>query len=511
MHPDREVDPAPPLLSHAADLVQDLALDPLLATMSAGDPYLLGAARAALLAGVDTDVETIRYRHAVMQDCIAQASVVRELYALAVEAVERSQRGYFGYLVRSPDASLSSAVSLLEIGVDILRRLRQVADRDASRFTSTGFTTLFATLRRDVNDAYLATVERHLELLQFRHGILVSARLGARGEGTDYVLRLAHDQRAPWIRRLLGTEPRGYTIHIDERDEAGARFLGELRDRGTDVVARAATQAARDVLNFLQALRAELAFYVACVNLHDRLSALGIPTCWPEPVPAPTSEPVSSEPMSSETPRFQARDVSDVCLALRLDTRVVSNTIEADGKRLVIITGANQGGKSSFLRAIGVAQLMLAAGMFVGAASMTAPRYRGVFTHYKREEASTMTMGKFDEELARLSHIVDAIGPGMLLLLNESFAATNEREGSEIARQIVTTLAEYGVTVFFVTHLFAFADALAAQHRPDTLFLRAERRHDGTRTFQIRPGLPLETSYGPDLYQAIFGSAHPGT
>lgn len=531
MHPDRAVDPAPPLVPHEAELVQDLALDVLLSTMSAGDAFLLGAARTALLTAAAIDVETIRYRHAVMQDCIAQAAVVRELYALAVEAADRSQRGYFGYLVRSSDASLSSAVSLLEIGTDILRRLRQLADRHASHFTSAGFTTLFAALQRDLSDEYLDTIERHLELLQFRQGILVSARLGARGEGTDYVLRLARDQRPYWIRRLLGAESHGYTIHIDERDEAGARFLGDLRNRGTEVVARVVTRAARDVLTFFQTLRAELAFYVACVNGHDRLTALGIPTCWPElvatsmsesgsmstsaststsaPTPEPSTPELATVSQPGDAPPFHASELSDVCLALRLDTRVVTNTIQADGKRLVIITGANQGGKSSFLRAVGVAQLMLGAGMFVGATAMTAPRYRRVFTHYKREEAPTMTMGKFDEELARLSDIVDAIEPGTLLLLNESFAATNEREGSEIARQIVTTLAAHGVTVWFVTHLFAFADALAEQHRPDTLFLRAERRPDGTRTFHIDPGLPLETSYGPDLYQAIFGTAPP--
>ena len=142
--------------------------------------------------------------------------------------------------------------------------------------------------------------------------------------------------------------------------------------------------------------------------------------------------------------------------------------------------------------------------MFVGAASFTAERCRGVYTHFKREEDASMVMGKLDEELARLSAIVDAIGPGALLLLNESFAATNEREGSEIARQVVTTLAATGVRILFVTHLFDFANRLAGEQRSDTLFLRAERRPDGTRSFRISPGVPLETSYGPDLYGEIF-------
>jgi len=56
-----------------------------------------------------------------------------------------------------------------------------------------------------------------------------------------------------------------------------------------------------------------------------------------------------------------------------------------------------------------------------------------------------------------MSEIVDHLVPDSLLLFNESFAATNDREGSEIARQIVSALLEKGIKVFFVTHLYDFA------------------------------------------------------
>jgi hypothetical protein len=62
-----------------------------------------------------------------------------------------------------------------------------------------------------------------------------------------------------------------------------------------------------------------------------------------------------------------------------------------------------------------------------------------------------MTHGKLDEELSRMSGIADAIAPGALLLCNESFAATNEREGSEIARQVIDAFVESEVTVVFAT------------------------------------------------------------
>ena len=145
--------------------------------------------------------------------------------------------------------------------------------------------------------------------------------------------------------------------------------------------------------------------------------------------------------------------------------------------------------------------------MFVCAQAFTAERCNGLFTHYKREEDASLTSGKLDEELARLSDIADWIHPGGLLLSNESFASTNEREGSELARQAVEALRERGIKVVAVTHLFDFAHRLAARQRPDTLFLRAERQDDGSRTFKLVPGEPLSTSFGQDLYQQVFGAA----
>jgi DNA mismatch repair ATPase MutS len=176
----------------------------------------------------------------------------------------------------------------------------------------------------------------------------------------------------------------------------------------------------------------------------------------------------------------------------------------ASGKSLVIITGANQGGKSSFLRSMGLAQVMMHCGMFVAAESFAAELCADLFTHYKREEDTTMQSGKLDGEIRRMSDIADSVGPDAMLLFNESFASTNEREGSEIARQVVCALLERRIKVIFVAHLYEFALGLFDRQMENAVFLRAERRADGTRTFRLVEGEPLETSYGEDLYRKVF-------
>jgi DNA mismatch repair ATPase MutS len=129
----------------------------------------------------------------------------------------------------------------------------------------------------------------------------------------------------------------------------------------------------------------------------------------------------------------------------------------------------------------------------------------GVYTHFTREEDAEMRRGRLDEELSRLEGIVGAVRPGSLLLLNESFASTNEREGSELATGIVRALTEAGVRIGFVTHLSQFARELHDEGRPGALFLRAERLPDGTRTFRMVEGAPLRTSHGADLMGAGVG------
>lgn len=491
MYPDRDLDPEQELPPNVDDLVQDLELNVLLEAMARGDRFLFSVAKQVLLGGPD-DLEVIQYRQEILRDCLQNPDVVRQIYQIPIKAMENKRQRWLGISGWSPTSVLGSARSLLEMLVELLRELRAIADEHASKFQSRGFLRFFAMIQRELDDDYLATVEEHLRILQFRRGVLVSAELGKGNEGTNYVLRQPDSGRWNWVEQVLKRKE-AYSYKLHPRDDAGARVLGELRDRGLNRVADAVARAADHVERFFGTLRLELAFYVGCLNLAEQLAQLGEPFSFPVPV-------------GFGERRHSFAGLYDACLALTMNHKVVGNDGNADGKSLVLITGANQGGKSTFLRAIGLAQLMMQCGMFVPAESFSANVCSGLFTHSKREEDSTMQSGKLDEELRRMSTIVDHIAPDGMLLVNESFAATNEREGSEIARQIVSALLERRIKVFFVTHQYEFAHSMCERYADKVLSLRAERLPDGTRTFRLVEGEPLETSYGRDLYNSVFGT-----
>jgi DNA mismatch repair ATPase MutS len=503
MYGDRDFALDRGLPPNAAELTQDLELNTLFAAMAQGDTFLLEVAKKAVLASLH-EPEAIRYRQRILAECLEQPGIVREMYGIAVEAVEREKK-VWGWTSNSyPEGLLHRSVEVLHIFVELLKKLRRIADTHSSKFHSEGFTRLFDMFAQELNDEYLSIVEDHLQRLTFRNGILMSAGLGEGNKGVHYILRKpaknGHkliERLQDWVQRQLRLKERSsYVYEIDPRDESGFKALSELRSQGIGRVAAAVGQSTDHILSFFTMLRLELGFYVACVNLRDRLTRKAEPICF-------------AQPLQTGKVMLSSRGLYDACLSLCLEERVVGNDVAADSKLLVMITGANRGGKSTFLRSLGVAHLMMQCGMFVPAESFSANVCDGLFTHFKREEDSTMRSGKLDEELSRISSIVDKITPNSIVLLNESFASTNEREGSEIARQIVRALLESGIKVFYVTHMFDLAQGFSRAKMDCVLLLRAERLPDGRRTFRLGEGEPLPTSYGADLYHRIFGEACP--
>ena len=492
MYKESDFDIHRQLPSNEEALVQDLELNTLFDAMALGDPFLYDVAKSAILSGVSNDLNTIAYRQNILKDCLINPFVVRALYIIAVEAMKREKASHWGIFSDSPDAILRRSVFVLQMFMTLLRELKRVADKQAERFKSEGFTAFFAMLKRELNDEYFASVQEHIRVLKFRSGVLISSELEKGNKGTNYVLRRSESAEQGWVNQIFAEKAPVYSFQINPRDQAGARALSELKDRGLNLVANALAQSNDHILSFFSMLRTELAFYIGCLKLHGQLAQKAKAISFPVPV-------------TSSERKHSCRGLYDVCLTLRLGQGIVSNDMNADSKDLVIITGANQGGKSTFLRSIGVSQLMMQCGMFAPAESFSSNICDGLFTHYKREEDATLKSGKLDEELSRMSDIVENITPHSMVLFNESFAATNEREGSAIARQIISALVEKGIKVFFVTHLYEFAHVFCERKMENVLFLRAEREADGRRTFILFEGEPLQTSFGEDLYNNIFG------
>ncbi len=473
-------------------LLKDLELPTLFGAMAHGDEFLMEVVQKAVLTGL-MDTESLIYRQNVLRDCLKNTSVIRDIYNLIIESIEYKKKNWLGVFIHHPSSILQDSVEMLQMYVGLIKKLKNIIKIHAHKFDSQGFLTFFDMIKKELDDEYLSSVESNLAELSSQNGILLSAELGKGNEGSNYIFRKPNTKKKGVLKRFFGKKKPVYVFRLHPRDEGGFRFLTQLKERSINDTANMLAQAADHFDDFYKMLRIELAFYIACVNLYEQLALIDEPVCFP--VPAEAGER-----------RLSFKGLYDVCLALTVKRGIIGNDLKANHKNLVIITGANEGGKSTFLRSVGLAQMMMQCGMFVSAESFSADICDFLFTHYKREEDSELESGKFDEELYRMSEIADMITSRSLLLCNESLAATNELEGSEIAAQIIGALRENGVKIFFVTHLFKFTHDLYNKNSADVLFLRAERKADGKRTFKIKEGEPFETGFGPDLYKKVFGT-----
>ena len=137
MHRDRDFRLGENLPPNTAELTQDLELDILLDAMAADDSFLREVAKNALLASL-RDPETILYRQQILADCLSAPEVIREIYATAIEAIESERKVWSLMWERDASSALHRSTEVLQLCVNPLRRLRQIAEDNGPRFQFRG-------------------------------------------------------------------------------------------------------------------------------------------------------------------------------------------------------------------------------------------------------------------------------------------------------------------------------------------------------------------------------------
>ncbi|MBV9281412.1 MAG: hypothetical protein JOZ41_15130 [Chloroflexi bacterium] len=250
-------------------------------------------------------------------------------------------------------------------------------------------------------------------------------------------------------------------------------------------------------------LDSELSFLLNGAALIERLRGVGLPVCRPQIAPADD--------------RLCCLEESyNVSLALRLmqdknrgPAELVPNQVTFDGShgRVWILTGPNRGGKTTYIRAVGLAQLLFQAGLYAPARGGRMSPVDAVYTHFPRMEGATPGEGRLDEEAVRLAEIFREATPHSLILLNEVLSGTSTLEALCLARDAVRGLRLLGARAIYVTHLHELArqvEEINGTTDGDSPVgsLVAEVDDDAgghRRTFRIRPRAPLGLSYASEI------------
>ncbi|MGE3526610.1 MAG: DNA mismatch repair protein MutS, partial [Gemmatimonadales bacterium] len=225
----------------------------------------------------------------------------------------------------------------------------------------------------------------------------------------------------------------------------------------------------------------EVQFYRAWRALVHPLEAAGRRFCYPGFTPSPGA--------------VEIREGFDLALALRLGPAgpVVCNDLALDAsERIVVVSGPNQGGKTTYARMVGQVHYLTRLGCSVPARSARVPVCDGVYAHFERREDPGSLRGKLKQDLERMREILARVTPASLVLVNEPFASTTLADALYLSRRVLERLTESGPLVVWVT----FLDELAA-FGPATVSLASavDVAHPSLRTFRFERRPPDGLAY----------------
>ena len=181
-----------------------------------------------------------------------------------------------------------------------------------------------------------------------------------------------------------------------------------------------------------------------------------------------------------------AADAFDLALAataVRDGNTVVCNDFRLErGERVFVITGPNQGGKTTLARTIGQLAYLATLGCPVPASGATLTLPDDIYTHFERQETLATLHGKLDNELVRIHDILSRATPASIIVMNESFASTTVDDSLQIGAEVLERIIALGCVAVYVT----FLDELASLHRA-CVSMVAEVEHDDPtkRTFKF--------------------------
>ncbi len=495
-------------ITHSPDILKALGLDTLFVTRDYTVTDYLTA-----------DIDTLTRRSLLFRDALE----IPGLYRLLCDTVRRltdvRETLRLGGMVSEADRGLY-ALRQLEMYFDIVDSMTEFWGKHATGFTSEDLCALFEDLAETAAGDEYRTLRRHTEpvveeirrirsitvgfnldaaLTPYEAGLLaINDRPVESGHMIDRILRLdgLRGDTAGGLLSMVPLLPSRSACTADEYaalTHATYTALSRIFKKQVRRIEPEVQRYLKDHLQWLIDLLPDLHFICDFTDIQKRFAAAGLPLCVPEFCPM-------------EARRFTAEGLYDPTLALHMQEsgaggRVVANDLSFDENGgIFLLTGPNSGGKTVFLRSVGVAQLMAQVGMMVPARRLIVSPVRRLYVELPHHSTSDSIGGRLESECAAIRRMFTDIDTHALILLDEAFSSTAPDEAVSLALEVLKAMRLLGVRGIYVSHYHLLTARLQQLNAADSGglrfdFLTADIADGEARTYRISRRLPDGNSY----------------
>lgn len=216
----------------------------------------------------------------------------------------------------------------------------------------------------------------------------------------------------------------------------------------------------------------EIQFYVAYFEYISKLKSAGLSFCYPE--------------ICENDKRVHNDSGFDLALAhalLKKGSTVVCNDFYLrDQERIIVVSGPNQGGKTTFARTFGQLHYLASLGLPVPGKIARLHSFDRIFTHFEREERMTNHRGKLQDELIRMHDILRHATGDSVLIINEMLTSTTLQDAIFLGKKILSQAIDLDLLCVCVT----FVDELASlSDKTVSMVSTVVPENPALRTFKI--------------------------